>query len=109
VALAVSRSEVYLVNLEPTLGSEIKKTRPCLVVSPDEMNHHLRTIIVAPLTTRARLYPTRVPCRFAGVEGLVVLDQLRTIDLSRLVKRLGRIEDETMGAVLATLARMFAP
>jgi mRNA interferase MazF len=109
VALAVSRSEVYLVNLDPILGSEIKKTRPCLVVSPDEMNHHIRTIIVAPLTTRGRLYPTRVPCRFAGVEGVVVLDQLRTVDLSRLLQRLGRIEDETMSAVLATLAKIFAP
>jgi mRNA interferase MazF len=107
--VAVSRSEVYLVNLDPTLGSEIKKTRPCLVVSPEEMNHHIRTLIVAPLTTRRRLYPTRVPCRFAGAEGLVVLDQLRTVDLSRLVHRLGRIEDETMAAVLGTLARMFAP
>jgi mRNA interferase MazF len=109
VAVAVSRSEVYLVNLDPALGSEIRKTRPCLVVSPDEMNQHIRTVIVAPMTMRGRIYPTRVPCRFGEVQGLVVLDQLRTVDLSRLVQRLGRIGDETMAAVLATLARMFAP
>jgi mRNA interferase MazF len=107
--LAVSRGDVYLVNLDPTTGSEINKTRPCLVVSPDEMNQHIRTVIVAPLTTQGRLYPTRVGCRFAGVAGLVVLDQLRTVDFSRLVKRLGRLEDETMAAVLAALGEMFAP
>jgi mRNA interferase MazF len=107
--VAVGRSEVYLVNLDPTRGSEIKKTRPCLVVSPDEMNQHIRTVIVAPLTSRGRPYPTRVPCRFAGHEGQVVLDQLRTVDRSRLVKRLGRIEHETMAAVLAILGEMFAP
>ncbi|MBV8199180.1 MAG: type II toxin-antitoxin system PemK/MazF family toxin, partial [Acidobacteria bacterium] len=88
---------------------EIRKTRPCLVVSPDEMNHHIRTVIVAPLTTRGRPYPSRVPCHFAGTEGLVVLDQLRTVDQSRLVKRLGPIADGTMAAVLATLGKMFAP
>jgi mRNA interferase MazF len=106
--VAVSRSEVYLVDLDPTRGSEIKKTRPCLVVSPDEMNHHIRTAIVAPLTTRSRPYPTRVPCRFGRREGQVVLDQLRTVDHSRLIKRLGRIEDQTMAAVLAILVEMFA-
>lgn len=107
--MAVNRGEVYLVDLDPTRGSEIKKTRPCLVVSPDDMNHHIRTVIVAPLTTRGQPYPTRVSCRFAGSEGQVVLDQLRTVDLSRLVKRLGRIEDATMAAVLAIAGRMFAP
>jgi mRNA interferase MazF len=107
--VAVSRSEVYLVNLDPTRGSEIKKTRPCLVVSPDEMNQHIRTVIVAPLTTGGRPYPTRVPCHFAGQEGQVVLDQLRTVDRSRLVKLLGRIEQETMAAVLTILGEMFAP
>jgi mRNA interferase MazF len=106
--VAVSRSEVYLVDLDPTRGSEIKKTRPCLVVSPDEMNHHIRTAIVAPLTARGRPYPTRVPCRLDGREGQVALDQLRTVDHSRLIKRLGRIEDQTMAAVLAILVEMFA-
>src|ERR1700688_2086037 len=104
----IARGEVHLVRLDPTLGSEIKKTRPCLVVSPDEMNQHLRTVIVAPLTSRSRPYPTRVACHFAGQEGQVVLDQLRTVDLSRLVKRLGRIEQETLAAVLAILGEMFA-
>lgn len=107
--MVISRSEVYLVNLDPTVGSEIKKTRPCLVVSPDEMNHSIRTVIVAPLTSRGRLYPTRVPCRFQGTEGLVVLDQIRTVDSARLVKRLGTIEPETMMAVLEILQEMFSP
>lgn len=107
--MAVSRSDVYLVDLDPTRGSEIQKTRPCLVVSPDDMNHHIRTAIVAPMTTRGRPYPTRVACHFAGTQGQVVLDQLRTVDRSRLVKRLGRIEEETMAAVLAVLGEMFAP
>ena len=107
--MVISRSEVYLVNLDPTVGSEIQKTRPCLVVSPDEMNHFVRTVIVAPLTSKGRLYPTRVPCRFQGTEGLVVLDQIRTVDSVRLVKRLGTIDPETMTAVLETLQEMFSP
>jgi mRNA interferase MazF len=78
--MAVSRFEVYLVSLDPTIGSEIKKTSPCLVVSPDEMNRHIRTVIVAPMTTRGRQYPTRVACRFKGKAGHVVLDQIRTVD-----------------------------
>ena len=107
--MAVARSEVYLVNLDPTVGSEIKKTRPCLVISPDEMNRHLRTVIVAPLTSQGRLYPTRVPCAFDGRDGLVVLDQIRTVDTLRLVKRLGQIDPWTMTAVLTALETMFAP
>ncbi len=107
--MAISRSEVYLVNLDPTVGSEIRKTRPCLVVSPDEMNHSIRTVIVAPLTTKGRPYPTRVPCRFAATEGHVVLDQLRTVDASRLVRRLGELDPETMKVVLDTLREMFEP
>jgi mRNA interferase MazF len=105
----VDRFDIYLVLLDPTVGSEIQKTRPCLVVSPDEMNHHIATVIVAPMTTKGRSYPTRVPCRFEGVEGQVVLDQLRTVDKTRLVRRLGRIADDVQEAVLATLAEMFAP
>jgi len=108
VAVAISRGEVHLVSLDPTLGSEIRKTRPCLVVSPDEMNHALRTVIVAPMTTKGRTYPTRVPCRFDGTDGHVVLDQLRTVDALRLVRRLGRLKDETLEAVLRTLGEMFA-
>jgi mRNA interferase MazF len=109
VAVAVSRAEIYLVTLDPTIGSEIQKTRPCLVVSPDEMNHSIRTVIVAPMTTRGRRYPTRVACKLAGVEGLVVLDQLRTVDASRLVRRLGLLEHDTMSEVLRVLGEMFAP
>lgn len=107
--MAVARSEVYLVNLDPTVGSEIQKTRPCLVISPDEMNRHLRTVIVAPLTSPGRLYPTRVQCAFDGRNGLVVLDQIRTVDILRLVKRLGQIDPGTMTAVLTALGKMFAP
>lgn len=107
--MAISRFEVYLVNLDPTVGSEIRKTRPCLIVSPDEINHNIRTVIVAPLTTRGNAYPTRVACRFKGKNGLVVLDQIRTVDQSRLVKKLGKIDARTAAAVLDVLQEMFAP
>jgi mRNA interferase MazF len=104
----MNRFDVYLVALDPTLGSEIQKTRPCVVVSPDESNRHLATVIVAPMTTKGRGYPTRVPCRFQGKRGQVVLDQLRTVDKIRLVKRLGRLGATAEEEVLATLAQMFA-
>jgi mRNA interferase MazF len=107
--MAINRFGVYLINLDPTIGSEIKKTRPCLVVSPDEINHNIRTVIVAPLTTRGPSYPTRVPCRFKGKDGQVVLDQIRTVDRSRLVRKLGRIDAKTAAAVLDVLQEMFAP
>ena len=106
--MVVSRFEVYLVSLDPTVGSEIQKARPCLVVSPDEMNHHIGTVIIAPMTTRGRSYPTRVPCRFQDKEGQIVLDQLRTVDKKRLVRRLGSVPAPTQQAVLAVLAEMFA-
>ncbi|MHB1225829.1 MAG: type II toxin-antitoxin system PemK/MazF family toxin [Gemmatimonadaceae bacterium] len=105
----VSRGEVHLVDLDPTRGSEIRKTRPCLVVSPDEMNHHLRTVIVAPMTTGGRTYPSRVPCTFQRVAGHVALDQLRTVDAERLVKPLGSVDAPTLIAVLAVLQEMFHP
>jgi mRNA interferase MazF len=107
--VAIGRFEVHLVNLDPTVGREARKTRPCLIVSPDEMNRYIRTIIVAPMTTRLRAYPTRVPCRFRGRQGQVMLDQLRTVDLGRLVRRLGRIDPRTGARVLEVLAEMFAP
>lgn len=107
--MAINRFEVYLVNLEPTVGSEIRKTRPCLVISPDEMNHNVRTVIVAPMTTRGQTYPTRVACRFKGKNGQVVLDQIRTVDKARLVKRLGRMDDKTAAAVLKLLRELFEP
>jgi mRNA interferase MazF len=106
--MVARRFDVYLVNLDPTVGSEIQKTRPCLVVSPDEMNRYIATVIVAPMMTKGRTYPTRVPCRFQGKDGQIVLDRLRTVDKVRLVKLLGRISASARQAVLATLAEMFA-
>ena len=105
--MVIRRFDVFLVALDPTVGSEIKKTRPCLVVSPDEMNRHIATVIVAPLTTRGRAYPTRIACRFQGKNGQIVLDQLRTIDKARLVRRLGAVRPAALKAVLAVLAEMF--
>ena len=106
--MVVKRFEVYLVNLDPTVGREIKKRRPCLIVSPDEMNRHIATVIIAPMTTKGREYPTRISCRFEGKSGQVVLDQLRTVDKKRLVKKLGRIDKKTQRSVLLTLGEMFA-
>ena len=107
--MVIKRFDVYLINLDPTVGSEIQKTRPCLVVSPDEMNRFIKTIIVAPLTSKGTLYPTRVACRFLGKHGQVVLDQIRTVDKTRLVKRLGKIDKQTQTEVLSVLGEMFAP
>jgi len=107
--MAIDRFQVYLVNLDPTVGREIKKTRPCLVVSPDEMNHRIQTVIVAPMTTQGQLYPTRVACRFRGKNGQVVLDQIRTVDRIRLIKNLGRLDSSTAASVLNILQEMFAP
>jgi mRNA interferase MazF len=104
----MTRGEVHLVQLDPTIGSEIQKTRPCVVVSPDELNAHLRTVIVAPMTTGGRAYPWRVRCRFQQRSGFVVLDQLRTVDRERLVKRLGALSSATLIEVLGGLQEMFA-
>ena len=89
--MGVNRGEVYLVNLDPTVGSEIQKTRPCLVISPNEMNRHIRTVIVAPMTTKGRDHPSRVSCRFKGKDGQVVLEQVHTVDKERRVRGLGRL------------------
>ena len=102
------RFDVYLVTLDPTRGSEIRKTRPCLVVSPDDMNHHLSTVIVAPMTTTLRGYPTRVTIGFAGKEGEIALDQIRTVDKTRLVRRLGEIAEAQAREVTDRLGDMFA-
>jgi mRNA interferase MazF len=107
--VGVSRFDVFLVNLDPTVGSEIRKSRPCVVVSPDEMNRHVRTVVVAPLTTAGRPYPSRVPVRFAGRDGQVVVDQLRTVDKTRLAKRLGALAPPEAAAVLDVLREFFAP
>jgi mRNA interferase MazF len=104
----VARGEVFLVTLNPTRGGEIRKTRPCLVVSPDELNAHLRTFIVAPLTTGSHEYPFRVSCRFGGKSGHVVLDQVRTVDRERLVRRLGSVSPTVLAQALNVLREMFA-
>ena len=109
VVKSVRQFQVYLVTLGPTRGSEIRKTRPCVVVSPDEMNRHIRTVIVAPMTTTSRDYPTRVAVRFQGREGHVVLDQIRTVDKSRLVKKLGELPVKTAQEVAGILVEMFSP
>ena len=103
-----TRGDVYLVSLDPTLGKEIRKARPCLVVSPDELNRHLDTFLVAPMTTGGHPYPFRVPCRFQRRSGHVVLDQLRTVDGRRLVKRLGRVSPPVLQRSLEVLREMFA-
>jgi mRNA interferase MazF len=104
----VSRGDIFLVALNPTQGSEIRKTRPCVVVSPDELNAHLRTFIVAPLTTGGHPYPFRVRCRFEGKDGYVVADQLTAVDRDRLVKRLGSLPETTVNELLGVLQAMFA-
>ena len=109
VSAVPSRGEVFLVELDPVRGSEIRKTRPCVVVSPDELNYHLRTSIVAPMTTGGQPYPFRIPCRFAGKNGHVILDQLRTVDHERFRKRLGILSPATVYAALMVLTEMFEP
>lgn len=108
MAMVVKRFDVYLINLDPTIGGEIRKTRPCLVISPDEMNRFIRTVIVAPMTTKGTAYPTRIACKFRGRQGQIVLDQIRTVDKSRLVSKLGRLNNQTQGQVLSILGEMFA-
>lgn len=106
--MVVKRFDVFLVNLDPTVGTEIRKTRPCLVISPDELNDYIQTVILAPMTTKSRAYPTRVACRFEDKDTQVVLDQIRTVDKRRLVKHLGQIDLQTQRAVLDVLAELFA-
>ena len=106
---AAARGEVYLIRLDPTQGSEIRKTRPCLIVSPNELNEHLRTVMVAPMTTGGEAYPWRVQCRFQGRNGFVATDQLRAVDVERLARRLGRLAPNSVSMVLNVLQEMFAP
>ena len=108
MAMVINRFDVYLINLDPTVGYEIQKTRPCLIISPDEMNRHIRTVMVAPMTTAGKDYPTRVKCQFKKIKGQIVLDQLRTIDKTRLIKKLGKIDPETQVEVISVLQRLFA-
>ena len=104
----VKRGEIWLVALDPTVGSEISKSRPCVIVSPPELNQHLRTVIVAPLTSKGFAAPFRLPLMHAGTKGLVVLDQIRTVDKVRLVKRLGAVSSKNLSAVLVALQEVFA-
>ena len=106
--MVTNRFDVFLISLDPTRGSEIRKTRPCLIISPDEMNDNIRTVIVAPMTTKGRPYPSRVTCTFEGKRGQVVLDQIRTVDKTRLVRRLGTISASVQRKVLDALQEMFA-
>ena len=106
--MVINRFDVFLVNLDPTVGTEIQKTRPCLIISPDELNDHIQTVIIAPMTTKTRAYPTRVSCRFDGKDAQLVLDQIRTVDKRRLIKYLGQIDARTQRVVIDVLAELFA-
>ncbi|ACH37055.1 toxin, MazF family [Citrifermentans bemidjiense Bem] len=106
--MVVKRFDIFMVNLDPTVGSEIRKFRPCLIISPDEMNENIATVIVAPMTTKGRGYPTRVPCTFKGKDGQVILDQIRTVDKSRLIHKQGKLAKDVQEKVLSILAKMFA-
>lgn len=108
MAMVMKRFDVYLANLDPTVGSEIQKTRPCLVISPDEMNRHIRTAIIAPMTSSKKDYPTRVSCTFRKKKGQIVLDQIRTIDKNRLIKKLGTIDSRAQLDTISILHRLFA-
>ncbi len=107
--MEVNRFEVFLVNLDPTVGHEIRKTRPYLIISPNEMNHYISTVIVAPMTTKGKQYPTRISCSFQGKMGQIVLDQIRTIDKKRLEKKLGVISKKAQTKTLILLQDLFAP
>jgi len=107
--MVIKRFEVYLVDLDPTLGSELQKIRPCLIISPNEINDNINTVIIAPMTSKGQNYPTRVKCKFDGKDGQIVLDQIRTIDKSRLIKKLGQIDSVTQQEVFKVLSEMFAP
>ena len=106
--MVVKRFDVFLISLNPTVGHEIQKTRPCLIISPNEINDNIKTVIVAPMSTKGRNYPTRIPCTFHGRKGQIILDQIRTIDKIRLVKKLGRISSPIQNRVLMILQEMFA-
>jgi len=104
----IKRFDVYLINLDPTIGHEVKKTRPCLIISPNEMNRFISTVIVAPMTTKGRNYPTRIQCIFQGKKGQIILDQIRTVDKKRFIKKLGSISKKAQDNALNILQEMFA-
>jgi len=104
--MVIRQYEVYLISLDPTIGHEIKKVRPCVIISPDEMNKNISTIIITPMTTQSHLYPTRISLKFAGKDAWIVLDQLRTVDRKRLIKKLGKIDQKTINQVKAIIKEM---
>lgn len=106
--MVIRRFEVYLINLDPTIGKEIKKTRPCLIISPDEMNKYISTVIIAPMSTKGKNYPSRIPCQFDGKDGQIVLDQIRTVDKIRIIRKLGKINTFTQKEVLTALTELFS-
>jgi mRNA interferase MazF len=105
--MEIKRFDIYLINIDPAVGTEIQKTRPCVIISPDEMNRHIATVLIAPMTTKGRSYPSRVSCMFSGKEGQIVLDQIRAVDKVRLVKKIGHLNKSKQNAVLSVLAEMF--
>ena len=107
--MVVNRFDIYLIKLDPVVGSEMRKTRPCVVISPDELNQNLRTAIIAPMSTKSHLYPTRVACRFQGKAGRIVIDQLRVVDQRRFIKKLGRLDKASSARALEVLSALFAP
>lgn len=104
--MVINQYEIYLINLDPTVGHEIKKSRPCLVISPNEINYNIDTIIIAPMTTKSKSYPTRIKLKFEGKEGWIVLDQIRTVDKIRFIKKLGKIENKIVKEVKKTIKEM---
>ena len=104
--MVIRQYEVYLISLDPTIGHEIKKARPCVIISPDEMNKNISTVIIAPMTTQSHFYPTRIPLKFTGKEAWIVLDQLRTVDRKRLIKKLGKIEQGIINRVKSIIKEM---
>jgi mRNA interferase MazF len=108
MGMEINRFEVFLINLDPTIGHEIKKTRPCLIVSPNEINHNISTVIVAPMTTKGKKYPTRIACSFQGKNGQIILDQIRTVDKRRLVKKMGVISKNAQTKTINLLQELFA-
>jgi len=107
--MVINRFEVFLINLDPTVGHEIQKTRPCIVISPNEMNRHISTVIIAPMTTKGKKFPSRISCTFQGKNGQIILDQIRTVDKRRFVKKLGTISKKTQVKTISLLQELFAP
>lgn len=104
--MVVSQYDIFLISLDPTIGHEIKKSRPCVIISPDEMNKYISTVIIAPMTSKSHSYPTRIPIKFMGKNGWIVLDQLRTVDKKRLIKKFGRLDQKTTDKIKSVIKQM---